>query len=914
MIENNCNENDCMETTGFPKKIHNRPGLSHIDYRIGTYSNFRQAVLEKLNNNHSLAAWTHKSPDDTAFALLESASIICDILTFYQEVYANETKLRTVQWRESISDLVRLVGYRLSPGLGGRATFALEASGVKPILIKDGYPIKAEIEGYEDQQPVSFESNGDVIAYPWLSKFNLYRPLEASVITKNSVEFYVSLTDQHNSSEIEIIPKEGDLLIIGDPAPQANTSVISPSDIINSEIVIVDKVRELHGRKLFTIKGTLQKREESSNQVIAYKIGRSFHHFGYNASRKIVNIASNGTSAQENIISYIRFTTKDTAAGTLYIVNDCDQKVVIDPSPLRTLDYPLDNEIRDLSAGISILIMVRQLLLIDPVSPNYRERGFKIISNSSEYTFLRTIKAIRSSSITWGAVSGATTFISLKENEELKFKYSSTKDYNALDIRDIQFFEVISPRLVLRAAPVETSKTKGKELYYYGTSEQASTLEGRRILLAPLNRDPFVANVVSINSTAAFDSHHLHTVTLDRDVESYADFPHTNPIITVYGNLVDATQGKTENDVILGNGDRRQKFQTFKIPKSPLTYLNAVDEDPPQIPELEIYVNDRLWRRVPSLFDRGPKEEVFIVREDTNGDSWVQFGDGETGGARIPSGIRNVVAKYRTGIGAHGPLKTGTTVQVASRIQNLDKIQLLGVVSGGAKSESVDKARMTTPGKTQSLGRLVSLKDFESEASSVPGVTKVSARLGLEDNFVPAIILTVLMESGREKEFDQIWQILNSYNKARGMQRFRISVHQAKVRYVYLSIDFGFQANHQKEEIEKTIKESLGVGQNRTTCSLNGLFGIYQRNFGDKEYSSRIEGTVQNVDGVIWVKVKALGVLDETYDPSTLSVPKQKQFSEVISCDNNSLLVLYIKHLELNGIPVQPIGGKRHIE
>ena len=510
MIENNCNENDCMETTGFPKKIRNRPGLSYIDYRIGTYSNFRQAVLEKLNNSHSLAAWTHKSPDDPAFALLESVSIICDILTFYQEVYANETKLRTAQWRESISDLVRLVGYRLSPGLGGRATFELEASGVKPILIKDGYPIKAEIEGYEDQQPVNFESTGDVIAYPWLSKFNLYRPLEASVITKNSVEFYVSLTDQHNSSEI--IPKEGDLLIIGDPVPQANTSVISQSDIINSEIVIVDKVRELHGRKLFTIKGRLQKREESSNQVIAYKIGRSFHHFGYNAPRKIVNIASEGTTAQENI-SYIRFTTKDTAVGTLYIVNDSNQKVVIDPSPLRTLDYPLDNEVRDLPAGISILIMVRQLSLIDPLFPNYPERGFKIISNSSEYTFLRTIKAIRSSSLTWGAVSGATTFISLKENEELKLKYSSTKDYNALDIRDIQFFEVISPRLVLRAAPVETSKTKGKELYYYGTSEQAKTLEGRRILLSPLNRDPFVATVVSINSIAAFDSH-LHTVTL----------------------------------------------------------------------------------------------------------------------------------------------------------------------------------------------------------------------------------------------------------------------------------------------------------------------------------------------------------------------------------------------------------------
>ena len=36
----------------------------------------------------------------------------------------------------------------------------------------------------------------------------------------------------------------------------------------------------------------------------------------------------------------------------------------------------------------------------------------------------------------------------------------------------------------------------------------------------------------------------------------------------------------------------------------------------------------RRWTRVDSLFAQGPDAEVYIVREDADGSSWVQFGDG----------------------------------------------------------------------------------------------------------------------------------------------------------------------------------------------------------------------------------------------------------------------------------------------
>src|SRR5512144_2866629 len=113
----------------FPKRPANRPGLTRINYRIGAYADFRAEMLRRLNLQPVLLNWSHREPDDPGIALLEGAAILGDILTFYQDVYANEAYLRTAQWRDSIADLVRLLGYRLSPGLGGRAAFAFEIKG-----------------------------------------------------------------------------------------------------------------------------------------------------------------------------------------------------------------------------------------------------------------------------------------------------------------------------------------------------------------------------------------------------------------------------------------------------------------------------------------------------------------------------------------------------------------------------------------------------------------------------------------------------------------------------------------------------------------------------------------------------------------------------------------------------------------
>ena len=174
---------------GFPARPDNRPSLPRIGYRIGTYSDIRADLIRRLNATPELAHWTHREPDDPGIALLEVAAVLGDILTFYQELYANEAYLRTARWRTSVAELVRIVGYRLAPGLGGSGTFAFELRPGAAVTVPAGFSLQVELEGADAQ--ATFETLAELVAYPELSRFNLYRPLAEAPLLKGATELWI---------------------------------------------------------------------------------------------------------------------------------------------------------------------------------------------------------------------------------------------------------------------------------------------------------------------------------------------------------------------------------------------------------------------------------------------------------------------------------------------------------------------------------------------------------------------------------------------------------------------------------------------------------------------------------------------------------------------------------------------------
>lgn len=850
--------NDCVEPLLFPKKPNNRPGLSHIGYRIGTYSDFREALLRNLNKDSILAAWTHREPDDPGIALLEGASILGDILTFYQELYTNEAYLRTAQWRESIADLIRLLGYRLSPGVGGRATFAFEVKGEKSVVIPAGFPIKTQVE--ELEQAADFETSDEAVAIPSLSKFNLYRPTHIPNFPTEVSVFSIE-TSQLEQAGIEINEKDRLMLLKSDSEPTND-----------AQIVIVNEVEQQFDRTNITIEGTWNK-GNGLNEIKAFKLGRTFRHFGHNAPPQIVQVDSSGNPSQKNI-TYNR---------KLHSQTETTGNTTITPSFTST-QIPLDSEVEGLAIGSK--------LIIEGVAFH-------------DATIVQQIEVFRSASMTWGALSGATTIVTIDDDmDDLRFSHS----HSTTDIRKLVIHETIGNPLILENTLQINPSADGSELYFFGDAVSYKQLNNRRLAFLKEDETFLKTTVATQNTDLSEDEvETLRSLNLASSLENdltLDDFPLDEPKVTVYGNLVEANQGKTEKKAVLGNGDSRQILQTFKLPKAPLTYHKSVFETPPEVPELQIYVNDRLWERVPSFFSRKPDEEIYIVREDAENNSWVQFGDGKTG-KRLPSGIKNVMAKYRTGTGAFGALKEETTVQAGGKLNRLDKIQLPDVVSGGSEPESGEKAREAAPGKIQSLDRLVSLKDFETEALALSGVSKVIGVWGIIDN-IPTVEVTVLMETGRDKEFKTVKDILNDYNRCRGPQRFPIKVEQGKLQYIYIAVEVQFDQTFREELVREDIKEALGVSGEKVNGvdGSQGLFSLGQRSFGQNEYAKRIEGIIQNVEGVLWTRVTGLVSLGESENPSELNPPEVKPLDSVIPCDNQHVLRLYTEHLHVSTVSI----------
>lgn len=147
-----------------PETIWNRPGLTAIRYRVGTYSSFRRAMIEKIPSVtvkvdgvtlHPLQDWTTRTSDDYGVALIQMWSYLADILTFYQERAANEAFLRTALSRESVLSLAALLDYEPASGVAATAHLAFTLEEDKEARIPIGLRIQS-VPG-QDEKPQKFE-------------------------------------------------------------------------------------------------------------------------------------------------------------------------------------------------------------------------------------------------------------------------------------------------------------------------------------------------------------------------------------------------------------------------------------------------------------------------------------------------------------------------------------------------------------------------------------------------------------------------------------------------------------------------------------------------------------------------------------------------------------------------------------
>ncbi|MBB3317513.1 hypothetical protein FHT77_003402 [Rhizobium sp. BK181] len=166
MMGNACSDPFCgcgSDAALVPLDVFNRPGLSALSYRIGTFASFRLKMLEGLAKDPALSQLTSREPDDYAVSLIEMFSAMADVMTFYSERIANEYFLGTARERASVEQLVRLIGHELSPGLAATAMLAFDLEDGARVRIRKGLPVMS-IPG-QDEVPQTYETIEELVAH-----------------------------------------------------------------------------------------------------------------------------------------------------------------------------------------------------------------------------------------------------------------------------------------------------------------------------------------------------------------------------------------------------------------------------------------------------------------------------------------------------------------------------------------------------------------------------------------------------------------------------------------------------------------------------------------------------------------------------------------------------------------------------
>ncbi|MFI7412586.1 putative baseplate assembly protein [Streptomyces sp. NPDC049627] len=176
-----------------PAPVHNPPGRTALDYRVGEYGSFRAALLDRLASPAypALGTLTVRTPDDPAIGLLDATAVLGDLLTFHSERIADEAYIRTANEHRSLVLLGRLVGHRPRPGVAAAThlAYTLERdprAEALPVTIPRGARSHS-VPASADEQSLTFETSRDLTArWDWNElKVRRRRP---SLVTPEDLE------------------------------------------------------------------------------------------------------------------------------------------------------------------------------------------------------------------------------------------------------------------------------------------------------------------------------------------------------------------------------------------------------------------------------------------------------------------------------------------------------------------------------------------------------------------------------------------------------------------------------------------------------------------------------------------------------------------------------------------------------
>lgn len=380
--------------------------------------------------------------------------------------------------------------------------------------------------------------------------------------------------------------------------------------------------------------------------------------------------------------------------------------------------------------------------------------------------------------------------------------------------------------------------------------------------------------------------------------------PYVRETVALNANVAPTTHGETGIEV-LGSGDGARPNQRFTLKKPPLTYVPAPTARGSQS-TLEVRVDGVLWQEAQRLYDLDERSKSYVVRTEDDGTTHVVFGDG-TRGASLPTGLENVVATYRSGIGLSGMVGTDKLTLLQTRPLGVRGVTNPVPASGADEPESRDSARTNAPLAVLTLDRIVSLRDFEDFARTFAGVGKAQAVMlwkgetRLVHITIAAVAPTVAPDGVRSALATNVVERSSSLY-ANLVEAIRVASDSAQRFQIdsYQPLFFNVKA--------KVLVDPAHVPAsvlNAVEGTLKATFDFQRRDFGQPVTAAEVVTVIQNVPGVVAVDLDHLYRYRDDEPPPD---PDEQITAEVLEAEQVRLRGEDIDLTQL--LLVNPVGIK----
>jgi uncharacterized phage protein gp47/JayE len=314
--------------------------------------------------------------------------------------------------------------------------------------------------------------------------------------------------------------------------------------------------------------------------------------------------------------------------------------------------------------------------------------------------------------------------------------------------------------------------------------------------------------------------------------------------VVVHLNVAPASHGESVTQ-ILGSASASQAFPRYELKQLPLTYRAGGTDGGAQA-ELTVRVGGVAWQERSTLYGASATDRAYTLQTDETGRLWVRFGDGVRG-ARLPSGQNNLVASYRKGLGAAGNVAADTLTQLASRPLGLKGVANPKAAQGGTEPETEATARRSMPVSTRTLGRVVSLLDYEDFARAYAGIAKAQAEV-LMLRGGRTIVVTVAAEDGAAIDSSSpVWNALSDALRAAGDPLVKVQLLAARLSTVEVGLKVLCDPDHDEATVLAAVDGAL-----RSALSFDA------RELSQPVQQSEVIAAAQAVPGVIAIDLDLL--------------------------------------------------------